>query len=81
MNTPTASRKSTELLEPAHPVGQVRHLTEADLTEDERSRLFSCLDRGNRWFDRPSRRSSMRGLKHSPNARTRQDTVEPSKPT
>lgn len=59
MRTSPAGRNLKVAPEPAPPVGPVRHLTEADLTENERLRLFSCLNRGKRWFDRPTRSSSM----------------------
>ncbi len=80
MKRSTASKKSTEVLEPLPAVSPVRHLTEADLTDDDRSRLLSCLDRGNRWFDRPRTRSSMRGPKPVKSARTRPDAIEPAQP-
>lgn len=77
MNTPTAGRKSKEAPEPAPPVAAVRHLTEADLSEDDRTRLFSCLNRGKRWFDRPTKPLPIRSQERSPRARVRQDQIEP----
>lgn len=79
MNAPAADRKSKEAPELAYPVNPIRHLTEADLTEDDRSRLFSCLNRGKRWFDKPAYPSSMRRQKHSPTARVQQDRIDPPK--
>lgn len=48
-----ASDTSDSAIQPESRSGTVRHLTEADLTEDERARLFSCLDQRKRWFDAP----------------------------
>lgn len=81
MNSSSDEKTLEALPDPDHPVGPIRHLTEKDLSQEDRSRLFASLNRGKRWFDGPAYPPLRPRLKPSPTSRIRRDRLDPQKPS